>query len=129
VWVEDVARAAAHCLEDPRTAGRTYDLCGPTAYTLAQIVRFVAAQQGLRRAIVALPGWAAYAQALVLEHLPGPVMTRDNLASMKAESVCGCPFPPEFGFAPAAMEAVVPEYMAAAGLRGRYAAYRSRTGR
>ncbi|MBX3715538.1 MAG: complex I NDUFA9 subunit family protein [Burkholderiales bacterium] len=129
VWVEDVARAVAHCLEDPRTAGRTYDLCGPTAYTLAQIVRFVAAQQGLRRAIVALPEWAAYAQAFVLEHLPGPVMTRDNLASMKAESVCGCPFPPEFGFEPAAMEAVVPEYMAAAGLRGRYAAYRGRTGR
>jgi NADH dehydrogenase len=129
VWVEDVARAVACCLANDATAGRTYDLCGPTTYTLAQIVRFVAALQGLGRLVVGLPHWMAYAQAFVLEHLPGPVMTRDNLASMKVPSVCDCPFPEVFGFQPASMEAVVPEYMAAAGLRGRYAGYRSRTGR
>jgi NADH dehydrogenase len=129
VWVEDVARAVAACLEDPRTAGRSFDLCGPRAYTLAEIVAFVARMQGLRRAIVPLPGWAATAQAFVLERLPGPVMTRDNLASMKVDSVCACPFPEAFGFAPSAMEAIVPEYMASAGLRGRYARYRAGTGR
>jgi len=128
VWVEDVARAVAACLEDARTAGQSYDLCGPQAYPLAEIVRYVARLQGLERVIVPLPGWAAQAQAFVLEHLPGPLMTRDNLASMKLDSVCSCPFPAVFGFAPSAMEAIVPEYMAAAGLRGRYASYR-RTGR
>lgn len=129
VWVEDVARAVVACLEDSRTVGQAYDLCGPRTYTLAGIVAYVAGLQGLARAIVPLPGWAAYAQAFVLEHLPGPVMTRDNLASMKVDSVCGCDFPAVLGFAPAAMEAIVPEYMAAAGLRGRYARYRQRTGR
>ena len=84
-------------------------------------MRYVARLQGLERVIVPLPGWAAQAQAFVLEHLPGPLMTRDNLASMKVDSVCACPFPAVFGFAPSAMEAIVPEYMAAAGLRGRYA--------
>jgi len=128
VWVEDVARVVAVCLEDARTAGQSYDLCGPQAYPLAEIVRYVARLQGLERVIVPLPGWAAQAQAFVLEHLPGPLMTRDNLASMKLDSVCSCPFPAVFGFAPSAMEAIVPEYMAAAGLRGRYAHYR-RTGR
>jgi len=128
VWVEDVARAVAACLGDARTAGQSYDLCGPQAYPLAEIVRYVARLQGLERVIVPLPGWAAQAQAFVLEHLPGPLMTRDNLASMKLDSVCSCPFPAVFGFAPSAMEAIVPEYMAAAGLRGRYANYR-RTGR
>jgi NADH dehydrogenase len=126
VWVEDVAHAVAACLADPRTAGQSYDLCGPETYTLAQIVRYVARLQGLERLVVPLPAWAAYAQAFVLEHLPGPVMTRDNLASMKVDSVCACPFPGAFGFAPSAMEAIVPEYMAAAGLRGRYPQYRGR---
>ena len=129
VWVEDVARAVAASLEDPRTFGNSYDLCGPGTYALADIVRFVAGLQGRSRLIVPLPGWAAQAQAFVLEHLPGPVMTRDNLASMKVDSVCDCPFPEVFGFAPAAMEDIVPQYMAAAGLRGRYADYRRRTGR
>jgi uncharacterized protein YbjT (DUF2867 family) len=128
VWVEDVARAVAACLEDARTAGQSYELCGPQAYPLAEIVRYVARLQGLERVIVPLPGWAAQAQAFVLEHLPGPLMTRDNLASMKLDSVCSCPFPAILGFAPSAMEAIVPEYMAAAGLRGRYANYR-RAGR
>ena len=129
VWVEDVARAVAACLDDPRTGGQAFDLCGPRVYTLEQIVHFVAELQGLSRIVVPLPGWAALAQAFVLEHLPGPVMTRDNLASMKVDSVCGCPVPGIFGFAPAAMEAVVPDYMAASGLQGRYARYRRHHGR
>jgi uncharacterized protein YbjT (DUF2867 family) len=129
VWVEDVARAVAHALDDPRTHGQSYDLCGPGIYTLAEIVRFVAGLQGRSRLIVPLPGWAAYAQAFVFEHLPGPVMTRDNLASMQVDSVCGCAFPEVFGFAPAAMESIVPEYMASAGQRGRYAGYRRSHGR
>ncbi|MBL0142851.1 MAG: complex I NDUFA9 subunit family protein [Betaproteobacteria bacterium] len=129
VWVEDVAQAVAVSVDDTRTIGQSYELCGPGTYTLAQIVRFVAGLQGKSRVIIALPGWAALAQAFVLEHLPGPVMTRDNLASMKIDSVCGCPFPGVFGIAPAAMEAIVPEYMAGTGLRGRYANYRRRFGR
>jgi uncharacterized protein YbjT (DUF2867 family) len=129
VWVEDVARAVAVSLPDARTFGRSYDLCGPGTYTLEEIVQFVAGLQGLRRLVLPLPGWAATAQAFVLEQLPGPVMTRDNLASMKVDSVCGCPFPEVLGFAPAAMEAIVPDYMASAGLRGRYARYRSGNGR
>lgn len=129
VWVEDVARAVATSLGDPRTHGKSYDLCGPGTYTLAEIVRFVAGLLGRSRLVVPLPHWAALAQAFVLEHLPGPVMTRDNLASMKAGSVCGCPFPDILGFAPAAMEAIVPEYMAAGGTRGRFALYRGRGGR
>jgi NADH dehydrogenase len=124
VWVEDVARAVAGCLTDGRTFGQSYDLCGPGVYTLREIVEWVASLQGLSRRVIALPAWAAQAQALLLEHLPGPVMTRDNLRSMAIDSVCGCGFPPVFGFAPEAMEAVVPQYMAGAGFRARYADYR-----
>lgn len=128
VWVEDVARGVAACVGDSRTFGKSYDLCGPGTYTLAQIVRFVADTLGRRRLIVPLPPWLARMQAMVLEHLPGPVMTRDNLASMKIDSVCDCPFPAVFGFAPSAMEAIVPAYMAQAGLQGRYSDYRRRIG-
>lgn len=126
VWVEDVARAVAVARDDARTFGQAYDLCGPDVYTLSEIVRFVARMQGRRRLVVALPGWAAQAQAFVLEHLPGPLMTRDNLASMRVDSVCGCPFPAVFGFTPAPMESVVPTYMAGEGPHGRYAAFRNR---
>ena len=126
VWVEDVARCVDVALDDPATIGQSYDLCGPGTYTLADIVRFVAGQLGKRRTILALPGPVAQLQAMVLERLPGPVMTRDNLRSMQVDSVCGCGFPAVFGFAPAAMEAVVPEYMGRQGPRDRYDRFRSR---
>ncbi len=129
VWVEDVARAVAASMDDPRCFGQAYDLCGPGIYTLEEILRFVTGVLGRNRLVVPLPRWAALAQAFVLERLPGPVMTRDNLASMELDSVCGCSFPEVFGFAPAAMEAIVPEYMAAAGTRARYATYQRRVRR
>ena len=87
-------------------------------------MRFVAGLAGKRRVIVPLPAPVALLQAMVLERLPGPVMTRDNLRSMQVDSVCDCPFPPVFGFTPASMEAVVPAYLADRAPRARYDRYR-----
>jgi len=126
VWVEDVARCVDIALGLPASIGQSYELCGPGAYTLADIVRFVAGQLGKRRTIVALPGPVARLQAMVLEHLPGPMMTRDNLRSMQVNSVCGCAFPDVFGFPPSAMEAVVPAYMGCQGPHARNDRLRSR---
>ena len=129
VWVEDVARAIAFALGDARTAGQTYELCGPRTYSLEELVAWVAQLSGRTRLIVPLPQWAAYLQALAFEFLPGPIMTRDNLASMSVDNVCGCPFPEVFGFQPSALEAVVPAYLAEASVKDRYTEHRYRAGR
>ena len=65
----------------------------------------------------------------MLEHLPGALMSRDNLASMKRDSVCDCGFPPEFGFVPHALETVAPTYLGPDAARSRYDDYRLRGGR
>jgi uncharacterized protein YbjT (DUF2867 family) len=129
VWVEDVARCFVSSLGDPRTFGQAYELCGPRAYTLEELMRFVIDTLGLRRKIVALPGALAQMQAFTFEHLPGKLMTRDNLRSMSVDNVCSGPFPAVFGFTPAALEAVVPEYLAASATRARYVQYRHHAGR
>jgi uncharacterized protein YbjT (DUF2867 family) len=129
VWVEDVARAMASAVDDPQAAGKSYELCGPKAYTLEEIVKFVVSLSGSRRLVLPLPDWAATLQAGVLEHLPGPLITRDNLRSMAVDNVCAGPFPEAFGFRPSSMEAIVPGYLAHASLKGRYSAYRYRAGR
>ena len=129
IWVEDVARAIATVLGDPRCFGQTYELCGPRVYTLGELVEFVAATTGRRRSVIALPGWAACAQAFVLEHLPGKLMTRDNLRSMSVANVCSGAFPQVLGFQPSALEAVVPQYLAGRNARARYNMFRDRAGR
>lgn len=129
IWVEDVARAAVHCLHDPATAGQSYDLCGPSPYTLAELVQLTCAVIGVRRTILPLPPALALLQAAVLEHLPGRLMSRDNVRSMSVDNVCGCAFPAVFGFRPMALEAVAPSYLGGSAAGARYDFMRGRAGR
>ncbi len=129
VWVEDVARSVVAALGDSRTFGQAYELCGPRAYTLEEMVRFVAATLGRRPRIVALPAPLATLQALVFEHLPGKLLTRDNLRSMSVDNVCGACFPAVFGFEPSSLESVAAEYLVGTGTRARYQRFRNYAGR
>lgn len=129
IWVEDVARSFTASLGDPRAFGKTYDLGGPKAYTLEEIVRFVARTLDRDARVVALPDGLGRLQAFMLEHLPGKLMTRDNLRSMSVDNVCPGPFPEVFGFKPSPMEAVVAEYLDGSAFRARYSQFRHNAGR
>jgi uncharacterized protein YbjT (DUF2867 family) len=124
IWVEDVARAFTDALGNPRCLGQAFELAGPKVYTLEELVRYVAGLVGRKPMIVPLGSGLASLQAFALEHLPGKLMTRDNLRSMSVDNVASQPFPAVFGFQPAAIETVVPEYLAGAATRARYPAYR-----
>jgi uncharacterized protein YbjT (DUF2867 family) len=129
VWVDDVARAITGSLGEMRTFGQTYELCGPRAYTLEELVRVAGEAVGRKPRIVALPESLAQLQAAVFEHLPGKILTRDNLRSMSVDNVCDCPFPDIFGFKPAAIEAVMPGHLGGRSGRARYALFRHFAGR
>lgn len=129
IWVEDVARVIAASLGDSQAFNQAYELCGPRAYTLRELVEFVGTVTGHRRPVIGLPSWAGEMQAFLLEHLPGKMMTRDNLKSLRVDNVCEGPFPPIFGFQPAALEAITPEYLAGRNARARYNFFRYRAGR
>ena len=127
VYVGDVVKAMLASLESVEADGKRYDLCGPHECTLRELMVFVCAVTGRRRLIVGLPDSLAYLQAWVLEMLPGKLLTRDNLLSMRVPSVCDCAFP--FGIQPAALEAVAPAWLAPSGPRERYPQLRWRARR
>lgn len=129
VHVDDVARAVVTSLGEAHTFGQRYDLCGPRVYTLRQLVEYVVHAAGLRRPVFGLGRSLSMLQAAVLEHLPGKLMTRDNIRSMSVDNVCQCDFPAAFGFAPAPLEAIAPLYIADATPRGRYRWFRFRARR
>ena len=129
VFVGDIAACIARALVDDGTIGERYALCGPKAYALEELVRFVAQTSGHPRPIVPLGAGLANLQARVLELLPGPLLTRDNLASMQHDSICEGPFPREFGIAPTPLDAVVPEYLAPVAQRSRFDTFRAQSGR
>ncbi|MCR4304326.1 MAG: complex I NDUFA9 subunit family protein [Gallionella sp.] len=110
VWVEDVAQAFLHSLNDATSIGQRYDLCGPRVYRLRELVSYAAACRGRHPLIVPLPDAVAYLQASVMEWLPVKLMTRDNFHSMQQDNVCDCEFP--FGITPAGIEDIAPQYLA-----------------
>ncbi len=129
IWVEDVARCFASAIGEPRAFGATFELCGPRAYTLEELVRAAGAIVGVQRPLVPLRGALASLQAAVLGLLPGKLLTRDNLRSMSVDCVCTQEFAPLFGFQPAPLEAVASGYLAATLARARYPRYRHDAGR
>ena len=111
VWVEDVAAAVADSLSRSDSIGARYDLCGPTQYSLRQLVSYAASVSGHPRAVFGLPHGIAWLQAWAMEFIPNGPMTRDNMRSMQVASVCdaGCALP--FGRKATPLESVAPMYL------------------
>jgi len=127
VFVEDVAEAFAVSLEDVRTFGQSYDLCGPAVYTLRELVQYAGRTIGRARPVIGLGERLSYWQAYAMERLPVKLLTRDNYHSMKVDSVCRCDFP--FGIRPTPLEAVAPGWLGRRTPRSRYFRYRNQAGR
>ena len=132
VWVEDVASAIVRCLDRPATIGQTYECAGPQIYTLGQLVALAGRWSGHERTQIPLPGWAGRLQAAVMEMLPGaPLMSRDNVDSMKVPNVASALLPglAALGIEPTALECVAPAYLGREFARARFGRWRRGAGR
>ena len=133
VWIGDVAQAFVNALGNRDTYRKTYELVGPRVYTLRELVQFAAAASGRPRPVLALPGGIAQVQARMMELAPGePLMSRDNLDSMKIDNIASrqphVPAP-ELGITPTAMEAEAPRYLSGQTVRTRLDSFRARARR
>jgi NADH dehydrogenase len=88
VFVDDVVDAMLRCLHTATCVQQTYQLGGPSVYTLSEIVHLVANTTGRGRWIVGLPDFAARLQARVSDFVPGRPFSSDNYRSLKVDSVC-----------------------------------------
>ena len=127
VWVEDVAAAVVRCLQERSSIGQTYELCGPTVMTLREIVQLAGRAAGVPRPVLPLPDALGRLQALCMELAPGePLMSRDNLDSMKVDNVATGRLPglDALGITATGPAAVAPDYLGIGdrllGLRERY---------
>ncbi len=113
VYVGDVADAVLKCLEDPATAGRTYELGGPRTSTLRELVELLLDQIRRKRLLVDLPFGLAEFQARLMSVLPNPPLTPDQVELLKSDNVVssGALGLAELGIAPTAVEAILPTYL------------------
>ncbi|MEY3611464.1 MAG: hypothetical protein RJB14_1186, partial [Pseudomonadota bacterium] len=136
VWVADVARAVAVCLQKPDTIGQTYEICGPDVMTLGELVQRAGQWAGVNqcrgRPVIGLPMWVGWLQAAAMELAPGePLMSRDNLASMKVDNIATGQYPglQALGIAAASAAGVAPTYLGHRGPRSKLNRWRAGAGR
>ena len=124
-YVEDVVRALADSLENKNTIGKSYDLCGPTQYSLQDLVEYTARVCGLNRRIWAMSDGLSQLQAKILERIPGKPFSTDNYQSMQVACICAANGFAELGIDPVCLESVVPHYLGRGDKNARYQIMRS----
>jgi NADH dehydrogenase len=114
VYVGDVARAVVAALQRDGCQGMTYELGGPRVYTFAELMRYMLQVLGRRRLLLNVPFGLATLQARVLELLPQPPLTRDQVELLKQDNVVapGMPGVEALGITPTPIELIVPQYLA-----------------
>ncbi len=113
VYIEDVATAFVSSLENKGTFSQRYNLCGPKAYTLKELVQYISKISGQHRTIIGLGDGLSKAQAILMELAPGNLFSLDNYQSMRTDSLCDDEFPAIFNLKPASIESIAPGYLAA----------------
>jgi len=113
VYVGDVAEAARRILDDPATAGRTYELGGPHVYTFRELMELLLEEIGRRRLLVPIPWAIAELQAAVLEKLPSPPLTRDQVMMLRRDNIVSesAQTLADLGIAPTSLEVILPTYL------------------
>ncbi len=113
VYVGDVAAAFTAILDREDTAGKTYELGGPRSYSFRQLMELMLDQIGRRRLLLPIPFFVAEVQGLVLQNLPKPPLTRDQVELLKTDNVLGGHEPglPDLGIEPKPIEEVLPTYL------------------
>lgn len=113
VYVGDVARAIATCVQSPYTGGHIYELGGPGVFTFREILEYIMDTIGKERVLAWVPYSIGSLVALVGEVLPRPPLTRDQIRLLKNDNVvsAGAEQFAHLGISPTAVEMVVPDYL------------------
>jgi uncharacterized protein YbjT (DUF2867 family) len=113
VYVGDVATAVMAALARPDAAGKIYELGGPEIFTFRELLAWILRVTQRRRLLLPVPMAAAWLQAVVMEHLPGKPLTRDQLKLLARDNVTSdLPGLVELGIAPRSIGQIVPAQLA-----------------
>jgi NADH dehydrogenase len=126
VYVGDVADAVKRALDDPSTAGKTYELGGPRVYSFRELMELMLGIIGRRRRLVSIPFGLADFEAAFLQLLPIPPLTRDQVKQLESDNVvsAGALTFADLGIRPQSIEAVLPTYLDMYRPGGRFTASR-----
>ena len=130
VFAGDVAKSVVAALTGEAKAEAPYELGGPEALTLREVMERVLTYTMRKRLLVPEPFWLAKLQAAFLQLLPKPPLTIDQVRLLESDNVVseGAKRARRtlegLGIEPVAVAAVVPAYLEQFRPRGQFSIYR-----
>ncbi len=127
VYVGDVAEAVIVSAQAPGAAGRVFELAGPETVTFREIYEILFRHTGRRRPFVTLPWKLASLKAWFLEFMPSPLLTRDQVESLKTDYTISedALTLADLGITATSMDIVLPTYLERYRPGGRFAAQKA----
>lgn len=125
IYAQDVAKIMAQAIDNRATFEKRFDLCGPSEYSLMELMEITERTIGMRRLIVGMSDSVSKLQAKILGMLPGKLMTSDSYLTMQLPSTCKEPFSTLFQIERTPLEAVLPHYLGSKHQQVRYMEYRA----
>lgn len=113
VYVKDVAAAIAALLERNDMGGKAVELGGPEVVTFKQLMELTLKETGRNRALMMMPYFFARMMGAVLQWLPSPMLTTDQVELLKSDNLVSdeaISFS-ELDIVPTAMGAILPTYL------------------
>jgi len=117
VFAGDVARAVVAAIEDRAQDGQIYELGGPEVRSFKELMQFVLTTIERRRLLVPIPFGLAKLQASLLQLMPKPLLTTDQVELLRSDSIVSDAAKREgrtleaLGVDPVTMAAIVPSYL------------------
>jgi NADH dehydrogenase len=117
VFVGDVAQAILRAVDGRAKGGTIYELGGPEVRSFKELMEYVLAVTERKRLLLPLPFGLARFKAYFLQLLPTPLLTPDQVESLRVDNVVSAAALAEgrtleaLGINPAALEAIVPSYL------------------
>src|SRR6266446_7334338 len=87
VFVGDMTAGLLALLKQSDTAGKTYEFGGPRVYSFKALLELLLTALNRQRALIPIPFALAEMQAGLLELLPNPPLTRDQVRLLKTDKV------------------------------------------
>ncbi|MFT3989080.1 complex I NDUFA9 subunit family protein [Aestuariivirga sp.] len=117
VFAGDVGEAIVRLLDRGIPDGRTYELGGPDVLSFKQLMTFILDTVERKRLLIPVPWAVAKVQGMLLGLLPKPLLTSDQVQSLRSDNVVSEEARRErrtlegLGITASGIEAIVPAYL------------------
>ncbi|AZL15002.1 complex I NDUFA9 subunit family protein [Rickettsiales endosymbiont of Stachyamoeba lipophora] len=93
IYVKDVAQATINIIKHPQIKPDIYQLAGNKVYTLREIMELICKYTKRKKLLINIPEMLAKFMGMFLQILPEPILTMDQVDTLKTDSIVNDQFP------------------------------------